>query len=255
MGVDALAGKLMAARTARQKISLGAHERPGTWTAARQIADACCEGEPAAWKLGGTTRAVREIFQIDYPFYGPLSAAETFHAGETVTLPPLPGPVAEPEIAVRLAADVPPQETPRSDTQISALIGAIAPALDLAAVALADPPTEGALSLIADRAGAGVMTVGEWQSPQSLPRLSDTRVTLAFDGDTVAEGNVNALIGGVVGALRDFFIQAAREERTLKAGAIIATGGLAPAIPLGTARRVKATFEGWRDAEFELRHG
>ncbi|MEM8616401.1 MAG: hypothetical protein AAGF20_05640, partial [Pseudomonadota bacterium] len=71
----------------------------------------------------------------------------------------------------------------------------------------------------------------------------------------VSEGNVNALIGGVAGALRDFFIQAAREERTLKAGAIIATGGLAPAIPIGTATRVKANFEGWRDAEFELRHG
>ena len=254
MTPDALAETLLVARASRRKITLAAHQRPIDWHAARRSADLACRGEPKAWKLGGTTQPVRDIFAIDAPFYGPLGAHELYASGEPVMIPPLPGPVAEPEIAVRLAANVSPKAAPRSDAEIASLIDAISPALDIAAVALENPAKEGVLSLIADRAGAGLILTGDWQPASDLPCLVNQPVRLLLDGRQRSQGNVNTLIGGVIGALRDFFTEAAREDRVLNSGDIIATGGLAAAIALTNAKTVAAAFDDWQTTSFTLEH-
>lgn len=254
MTPETRAEKLIIARTNRRKITLPVQDRPATWAEARETADYACIGDPVAWKLGGTTQFVRDIFGIDWMFYGPLGSHEVYEDGQTVIVPPLPGPVAEPEIAVRLSKDVQPSDMPRTDAQIKGLIDAIAPALDIAAVALTDPASEGVLSLIADRAGTGLVLTGAWQSPTILPRLANQPVRLLLDGREASRGNANVLLGGVYGALRDFFVQAARENRTLFAGDVIATGGLAPAIPIGNAKTVTASFDGWQTARFALEY-
>ena len=255
MSPEALAEKLIQARLERRKVALSPDERPTSWLAAREAADMACIGEPHAWKLGGTTQPVRDIFGISMPFYGPLGGHEVFENGEPVNLPPLPSPVAEPEIAVRLSRDVEPQRAQRSDAEVLKTFDAVAPALDLAAVALEDPPTEGVFSLIADRAGAGVILVGNWHHAQMLEKLNNQSVRLLLNGQERARGSEAALIGGVLGALRDFFAEAAREERTLYEGDVIATGGLSPAMPLGASKNVTAAFDGWDDAHFEIVHG
>lgn len=252
MTPDTRAEKLIAARAKRRKITFLAQDRPQTWADARLTADLACLGDATAWKLGGTTQFVRDIFDIDYPFYGPLGSHEVYDNGQEAIIPPLPGPVAEPEIAVRLSRDIPPAQTPRTDADLTDMIDAIAPALDIAAVALKDPASEGVLSLIADRAGAGLILTGEWQHKSILPRLKNQPVRLLLGGREVSRGNANVLIGGVLGALRDMLIQAAREDRTFFAGDIIATGGLAPAIPIGHATSVTASFDGWQRAHFKL---
>ena len=254
MTPETRAKALMAARAARHKITLPVHDRPTTWDEARQTADYACIGEPVAWKLGGTTQFVRDIFNIDWMFYGPLGRHEVYEDGQTATVPPLPGPVAEPEIAVRLNCDIEPDSAPRSDAQIIKIIDAVAPALDIAAVALEDPASEGVLSLISDRAGTGLVLTGKWDSPSILQRLTQQPVKLLLDGQECSSGNADVLLGGIYGALRDFFVQAARENRTLYKGAIIATGGLAPAIPIGDAKTVTASFEGWQTAHFALEY-
>jgi 2-keto-4-pentenoate hydratase len=255
MQPDKLAEKLMQARLDRTKIALTASERPDTWQEARATADLACLGEPHAWKLGGTTQPVRDIFGISVPFYGPIGGHELFENGDPVSLPPLPDPVVEPEIAVRLSRDVEPRRTQRSDAQVLTYIDAVAPALDIAAVALQNPAEEGVLSLIADRAGAGLILVGNWHHVDALSRLRNQSVRLLLNGSERSSGGEPALIGGVLGALRDFFAEAARENRTLTEGDIVATGGLAPAIPLGKSKNVTAAFDGWDDAYFELVHG
>lgn len=254
MQPDALADKLMQARLDRTKIELMEDERPETWLEARTTADLACLGEPHAWKLGGTTQPVRDIFGITVPFYGPIGGHELFENGDPVALPPLPDPVAEPEIAIRLSRDVEPRRSQRSDAEILTYIDALAPALDIAAVALQNPAEEGVLSLIADRAGAGLILVGNWHHADRLERLRNQSVRLLLNGSERSSGSEAALIGGVLGALRDFFAEAAREERTLIEGDIIATGGLAPAMPIGKSKNVTAAFDGWDDAYFELVH-
>jgi len=245
---------LMAARAARRKITLPVQDRPATWAEARETAILACIGDPVAWKLGGTTQFVRDIFGIDWMFYGPLGSHEVYEDGQIAIVPPLPGPVAEPEIAVRLNCDVEPNGTPRTDAQITEMIDAVAPALDIAAVAFEDPANEGVLSLISDRAGTGLVLTGAWDSPSVLPRLTNQPVKLLLDGQDCSSGNANVLLGGIYGALRDFFVQAARENRTLSKGAVIATGGLAPAIPIGDAKTVTASFDGWQTTQFALEY-
>ena len=78
MSPEALAEKLIQARLERRKVALSPDERPTSWLAAREAADMACIGEPHAWKLGGTTQPVRDIFGISMPFYGPLGGHEVF---------------------------------------------------------------------------------------------------------------------------------------------------------------------------------
>lgn len=254
MSPSVLAEKLLTARIKRSKITLAPQERPTTWDEARQTAALCLRDQPYGWKLGATNQGGRDAFGLSRPIYGGLDAHEIYEAGDDVIVPIVPAPLAEPEIAVRLGASVAPLDTPRSDQEIIALIDGVCAAIECPSTCLASPDTEGVLSFVADRAGVGFLALGEFAEATLLETLSNAPAKLILDGRVVAEGNSDLLIGGVFGALRDFFVETGKEGRVLHPNDVISTGGLSLAKPLAQATSIGAMIEGLPEAHFRLSH-
>jgi len=252
MTPSVLAEKLLTARVRREKVELDPSERPTIWDEARHTAALCLRDQPYGWKLGATNQGGREAFGLTRPIYGGLDAHEIYETGEEVIVPVLPAPLAEPEIVVRLGDTVAARTEPRSDNEILALIDGVCAAVEFPSTCLASPETEGVLAFVADRAGVGFLALGEFAAADVLTTLADAKTQLVFDGSTVAEGNSNLLIGGVFGALRDFFVETGKEGRVLHSNDVISTGGLSKALPLGQAASVGAVIEGLPPAQFRL---
>lgn len=249
-----LAEKLLTARIRREKIALAPEEHPSSWDEARQTAALCLRDQPFGWKLGATNQGGRDAFGLTRPIYGGLDAHEIYEAGEDVIVPVLPAPLAEPEIVVRLGDGVVAQENPRSDAEILALIDGVCAAVEFPSTCLISPESEGVLAFVADRAGVGFLALGDFVEADRLKQLGAGKTQLILDGSVVAEGDCSALIGGVFGALRDFFVETGKEGRTLHPHDVISTGGLAAAKPLGHAASIGAVIEGLPEAHFRLIH-
>ena len=239
-----LAGRLEAARCAGFSIDVDKEGvRPADRAAAIGAALAQLRGEaPAAWKLGGTNPATRDVFAVDAPYFGPLKADEAFSSGIVLDRGAYPAPLRdEPEIAVAFACGFAPQAERRSEEELRAAIDWVAPAIELPGSALADPASAGVDWLVADRCAAGALVVGEKRDAASLAALERAAISLRRDGEACA-GPAMTLIGGVLGAVADTLVEFTRFGLSLEKGVILATGGLAPAVAVDACSRIEAEF-------------
>ncbi len=196
---------------------------------------------PAAFKLGGTTSASRNKFKCEAPYFGMLSQIEVVN-DDTLQWRERIRPHVEPEVAVGMSTTLPPQRGGYSIDQLEAEIAWIAPALDLGDTALADPISAGLAWVLSDGCAAGRLVIGERLGADALSAFEQSLVLVTVNGRVVASGCVQAMIGGVLGALREFLLVLAEYDLALPAGAPVALGGCAPAQPLPASGEVCAIF-------------
>src|ERR1700760_1730463 len=92
---------------------------------------------PLGWKVGFGAPAALERYALSGPLVGFLLRSALVQSGDTVSLRGWAKPVAEPEIAVYLGADIP---AGASATDAAAAVAALGPAIELADVDA--PPNE-----------------------------------------------------------------------------------------------------------------
>lgn len=239
-----ITARIKKARTARSKLDADDLE-PLQLNA---MSDALCIaadllGEaPAAWKLGGSNTATRAIFNVNRPYFGPLRASEVFESGAVLNRLNYPAPMmAEPEIAVAFNRDFAPTKMPRSLEDITNALAWVAPAIELPATVLANPPTAGVNWLVADRCAAGALTIGPKLAPSGLSQLEQADITLTVDGAPL-QTKQNDLIGGVLGSVQEMLTAFGDYNLHLPKDVIVATGGLTPAISVQDIQILEVRF-------------
>lgn len=97
---------------------------------------------PLGWKVGFGAPAALERYALSGPLVGFLMRSALVQCGATVSLRGWAKPVAEPEIAVYLGADIP---AGASATEAAAAVAALGPAIELADV---DAPPDEVASIL-----------------------------------------------------------------------------------------------------------
>jgi 2-keto-4-pentenoate hydratase len=244
--VEALADELVAARRGRRTLEV---ERVWAGPAGRYgLADAyrvqaavtgarLAGGERlVGWKLGYTSAAMRRQMGVEEPNHGPLTDAMLLASGAAVPAAALQ-PRAEPEVALRFAADVP------AGAGVEEVLAAAEGAYGCLEVV--DSVWAGYRFRLedntADGSSAAWVVLGGRLPDLPLDRVE---VELWRNGEecgratgAAASGHPAAGVAWLAGALAE------RGER-VRAGQLVITGGLTAAVPLGRGDAVAARFSG-----------
>jgi 2-keto-4-pentenoate hydratase len=194
------------------------------------------EGERVVgWKLGYTSRSMREQMGVDAPNYAPITdrmlLADGIDLGGRATQPRV-----EPEIAVRLGRDL----TGPVDlaTVQEAIVGAFA-CLEIVDSVF----TDYAFTLednTADGSSAAYVVLGA--DLGSAERLETVMVRLEHNHAAVASATGAAADGHPLAGVAWLATQVGAAGGVLAAGQVIITGGLTAAVPLQRGDIVRAVF-------------
>jgi 2-keto-4-pentenoate hydratase len=83
------------------------------------------------WKIGCTSVMAQRISRVNEPFFGHMFAATTTASPATISLANFFNPIVEPEIAFRMARDLPASGAPYDEAAVSEAVAAIFPAIEM----------------------------------------------------------------------------------------------------------------------------
>jgi 2-keto-4-pentenoate hydratase len=175
------------------------------------------------WKVGFGSPAAKEKMRIDAPLLGFLLDTALVPSGATVSLKGWQKPVAEPEIAVHMGRDLPPN----ADRQtVLAAISAIGPAIELADLDLPLNDVEGILSGdIFQRH----LVLGPRDPSRAGARLDGLVGRVTRGGrDVPMPADLETNIGEIAGIVRHVADTSAALGDGLRAGQFIICGSLVP---------------------------
>jgi 2-keto-4-pentenoate hydratase len=183
--------------------------------------------KPLGWKVGFGAPASLQKLGLEAPLIGYLMQRGLLLSGSTLSLKDYAKPVAEPEIAVRMARDLTAGSTP--DATVAA-IKEILPAIEIAD--LDPPPTADTLDkvLAGDIYQRHVILCGNTQPGASVRGLTSRVIRRGEEAHRTSDpealtGKLVDIVAHVADTLEAFGEQ-------LKAGDIIITGSITPPLML-----------------------
>jgi 2-keto-4-pentenoate hydratase len=117
------------------------------------------------WKIAATSAAGQAHIQVDGPLAGRILDGFVEPVGATLSLAGNRMRVVEPEIAFRMARDLPPRAAPYTEGEVLAAAGSLHPAFELPDSRFADFARAGKPQLIADDACCGRFAFGPAAPP------------------------------------------------------------------------------------------
>jgi 2-keto-4-pentenoate hydratase len=196
----------------------------------------------AAWKLGGTTRTTRKVFNIDKLYFGPLHESEVMVEPSVAPGRPLFELKGEVEIALRIAPDV--ADVLKGDPAVIAttpsvtLFDAWCVVLELPSSPIVDLAAAGVAALVADRCASGALLLGPANVFNAASDWTGDKLSTEQDGEVIAIGGVDALVASPDVCARDFLVEALIRGFAPRPGQWISTGGLTPCVPLKIGAKV-----------------
>ena len=204
----------------------------------RRRADLLAGGARAVgWKAGLGTAAAMEKVGTGAPVAGFLTDATRVADGASVALDGWTTPTFEPELAIRVDADV---AADASLDDVASAVGAIAPAIELVDL---EPPDDLA-AVLTGNVFHRVYLVGAW-TPATGADVAAARLEVAIDGKPrAAQVDPAAALGDLVEVVRSIAAQAALAGAGLRAGELVITGSAIPAIALDGGETLTVTLTG-----------
>lgn len=191
------------------------------------------------WKAGLGSPAARERLGLSAPLVGTLLDTTRVESGATVDIAAWTAPVAEAEIAVRLAVDVPGTA---SATQALGSVGAFAPAIEL--VDLAPPPREPTSVLAGNIYHRNWITGAFVEVPVGTLRLAGRDITVEDGDGPVRTDDPEALTGTVGSVLVEVARMAERVGPGLRAGDVVLLGAVVPPRPAAPGGSFSVVLDG-----------
>lgn len=180
---------------------------------------------PLGWKLGFGAPASLEKFGLSGPLLGFLTDATVHDPGATVSCEGWAHPVAEPEIAVYLDADVDPEAG-----SVAGAIGGLGAAIELADVH--SPPDDLAATLAGNVFHRAVV-LGFADFGRAGAVREDLRGRVVHDGEEVADTtDVEAITGDLVDIIGHAAALLGAAGERLSAGDVIIAGSIIPPLPI-----------------------
>jgi 2-keto-4-pentenoate hydratase len=251
---------LASARLDRVRLeSLDAELAPGNELSAYVVQDALHEhlsesgaGPVSGHKIGCTTPIMQSYLGIDTPCAGGVfEPTKRFGSGE-FAFNELLHPGVECELAVRLGADLVPDNAPFDAVSVADAVEAVIPAIEIVDDRWVDYKSIDTPSLIADDFfGAGCVLGDEALNWRELD-LSDVEGSMSINGELVGRGKGSAILDQPLSALAWLANLMARRGKSLNAGEFVLLGSLVETkwvergdlveIDLGTLGRATAHF-------------
>ena len=205
--------------------------------------------EPAGWKIGCTTPVMQAYLGIDHPCAGAIGGAAVHAAGATLAHRDFVRPGVECELAVRLGADLPPQDAPFTRERVADAVAAVMAAIEVVDDRYIDFRRLDTWTLVADdffQAGAVLGPPREDWRGLALDRMTG-RMTIA--GRPAGEGAGAAVLGHPLAALAWLADNRARFGDGLKAGQIVLTGSIVETRWVAAGDAVEVRLDGLAPVE------
>lgn len=191
---------------------------------------------PLGWKLGFGSAAAMEALGTAAPLVGFLTGRSLLDAAREASIAGFTRPMLEPEVAVRIGADLDPGG---GLEPAGAAIAALSPAFELADV---DPSPEDVEAILAGNVFHRGLVLGAESEGVPAPQRLRAVVEDA-DGTTREVEHPQGATGPIVGLIRHVADMLGEFGETLEAGAVVICGSIVPPIPVAPGDSVAYRLE------------
>lgn len=204
------------------------------------------------WKIGCTTLQMQQIMGLPGPAHGIVLADNIFSSPAEVGLDFTVGPLAECEIAMSIASDVPARAGGHDAASIAPHVGACMAAIELAEARYPDRKVLTPPELVADDVVQRAIVLGpevkDWRSLDLEGAVGRTMI----DGEVRGEGHGRDVMGHPLNALAWLAETLARAGSGLKAGEVVLTGAIVNAAPLQQGQTAVCSVSGLGEARLTI---
>jgi 2-keto-4-pentenoate hydratase len=194
------------------------------------------------WKIAATSEAGQRHINVDGPMAGRILSETVIADGGAASMAGNEMRVGEPELAFRMASELPPRPSPYAVPEVLEAVATLHPAIEIPDSRFSDFVSAGAAQIIADNACAhlfvlGPATTSNWRALD----LAAHKPVIALRGDQfIGQGR------NVLGDPRIALTWLANELRqlglTLRAGEVVTTGTCHPPLPIQSGDVLEADF-------------
>lgn len=178
------------------------------------------------WKIGCTSAMAQRISRVDEPFFGRMFAATTATSPSRINLAGFFNPIVEPEIAFRMARDLPASGAPYDESSVADAVATIFPAIEMVDSRYSKAWKIDIRETVSDNGVHAFFVSGaeqaDWRAIErtSIPLTVTTNGTFTADGvgSNALEDPINALVWLANGL--------ARRGLSLAAGDLVTTGNI-----------------------------
>jgi 2-keto-4-pentenoate hydratase len=191
------------------------------------------------WKVGLTSTAIQQQFQVHEPAFGCLLANGRLDTGHVFRADELITPGFENELCIVTGSDVEPDAT---IADVAAAVARIHPAFEIIETR-GDLTRQLALAL-ADNAQQKAFVLGPAIERAALPELDAVTVSVRINNREVATADGSAVLGHPYNSVVWLAAKLAQFGEKVKAGDTIMSGSFTRQFPLAAGDRIEAEFAG-----------
>ena len=191
------------------------------------------------WKVGLTSTAIQQQFQVHEPVFGCLLADGRLDSGYAFRRGELIEPGFENELCIVMGRDLAPGAT-RED--IAAAVARVHPAFEIIETR-GDLTRQLALAL-ADNAQQKAFVLGPPVEQKAIPELDRVVVSVRINGVPVATADGGAVLGHPYNSIAWLAGKLAQFGERVQAGDYIMSGSFTRQFPLAQGDRIEAAFAG-----------
>jgi 2-keto-4-pentenoate hydratase len=191
------------------------------------------------WKVGLTSRAIQQQFQVHEPVFGCLLEAGRLDTGHVFQRGALIEPGFENELCIVMGGDLKPGATA---ADVASAIASVHPAFEIIETR-GDLTRQIALAL-ADNAQQKAFVLGPAVARAALPELDKVTVSVRINGSEVAAADGSAVLGHPYNSVAWLAGKLAQFGEAVRAGDYIMSGSFTRQFPLHQGDRIEAAFAG-----------
>jgi 2-keto-4-pentenoate hydratase len=207
-------------------------------------------GRIAGWKVGVTSRAIQQMFNIQEPDFGHLLDSMRFDEGAVLSCEEMIWPRVEPEIAFQLKADL--KGPGVTAEQVLAATEYLIPSLEVIDSRIRDWRIK-LCDTIADNASCCRFVLGKQRTRIEGFDLRLIGMNYYANGDLVSTATAAAVLGNPAEAVAWLANTLAPYGQSLEAGQIIMPGSLVAAVDAKPGGHIRADFDRIGSVELRLR--
>jgi 2-keto-4-pentenoate hydratase len=195
------------------------------------------------WKLGATAGDIQAALGLTEPVSGRLLEPFVEEYPATIAIDDFAAPpLLECEIGFILADDLPATAVPYNAASVRGVVACLVPVIEVASSRFTSLLDAGAAAVVADNVAAAHVVMGEAVAFGPSRKAHQASVTLRVNGDVVAKGSGDAVLGDPLAALAWLANHLATRGLPLTKGDLVITGSMTGMTPIGAEDVAMADF-------------